>query len=468
MRRAVGHDGSKFKRELPNKESSCPCGSGQTFGKCCARLVDGKGPPISEQPYAPATREGLEVSRAALTQYRLWHRWHTQPFVQADPDAAAPMVRIDVDAMSDLVARLMGCYIKNGLSDFPLVLARLRDAIESKRWTQKLEYHRAFWMSFVEEKDDQALTILENLGDHREIDDPAILQLILELQSRSAGFAERVTLIQRIIVLSDSAAVKLRYSINLFLQYAAVGDDTEAISVLKSGIEKHRSHIPLDDVYGQHTLAKALSFLGSADNNPAFVEQSITILQELQSRPDWTPAGQAALLRDEAECFMELQNWDQADALIKRAHELDPIPYDQVLRAQSALGHRDYTLCLEVTKPEVWNEMPAANLFDLLEIRARCLVMSNRQDFMEETITALRAARPSEPSLKERADARIMEMLARLRGTEITRSSNKPRLFGRLLRPISEFLILEPSVFGFGVNVNAILSRMSDQKDRKE
>ena len=143
----------------PSRNEPCLCGSGRKFKKCCmGTYSDG----TQERPFEKYNRglykEALVACRHHFTWYVLCHKAHTIPFLASKTQEAANLLKVDIEALGSLIDLLHLCYYRTGQTDeFPLVLARVANAIDDSRWRDKLLYQETLWWLF--EKEDRAIAL---------------------------------------------------------------------------------------------------------------------------------------------------------------------------------------------------------------------------------------------------------------------------------------------------------------------
>jgi len=95
---------------------------------------------MAKNDYAAAILE----CRADITQYTIWHKSHTEPFIQSEPERVRAILDVDLKALAELVDILLRCYSRTeAAQEIPQVLERLRSNIQDARWQRKITYFYA-------------------------------------------------------------------------------------------------------------------------------------------------------------------------------------------------------------------------------------------------------------------------------------------------------------------------------------
>jgi hypothetical protein len=178
----------------PARDSSCLCGSGLTFERCCADRLPGTD--IGRQTRTLLANgsfgQALEACRADVSQYTIWHKSHTEPAIQKGMPRKGSLLEIDVAALADCVETLYFCHAKTGkLDEFPAVLERLRDNIKDISWQRKITYLHALHALGANWDEDAGRRELKKLGPLVEEDDVETLHLYLDLFGDALSFSVR-------------------------------------------------------------------------------------------------------------------------------------------------------------------------------------------------------------------------------------------------------------------------------------
>jgi hypothetical protein len=199
-------------------------------------------------------REAIVECRADITQYTIWHKSHTEPFLAAAPERAQALLNIDIKSLSELVDVLMRCYAKTeNAPDIPAVLERLRANIHDPRWHRKLTYFSAVNAYLISGDRSLAKSELTKLEPIIKDSDAETLQLYLDLFGSTLSFSSMLELVDRILVFSTSEADQLHYRTLKAMQYVEIGDNARAEAELDSAIARFR-HLRQGDSIGAYAM----------------------------------------------------------------------------------------------------------------------------------------------------------------------------------------------------------------------
>ena len=84
-------------------------------------------------------KEAEEAYRAWLTQYIIWHKEHTIPFVKDRPEEADQMLLMDIEAIISILYFIINCmYHQNKQEEIDPFLERASDIINDSRYELKI------------------------------------------------------------------------------------------------------------------------------------------------------------------------------------------------------------------------------------------------------------------------------------------------------------------------------------------
>jgi hypothetical protein len=127
--------------------SSCLCGSGLKYKRCCYSDIDlfsnKMTEKMNEHLAAKNHKEALKFARLEITRYTILHKTNTAPFIYSKNDGVMRLLKIDIDALSSMIDGLLRCYQRTGcFDDFISDAERLRASINDPRWQRQITYYQ--------------------------------------------------------------------------------------------------------------------------------------------------------------------------------------------------------------------------------------------------------------------------------------------------------------------------------------
>jgi tetratricopeptide (TPR) repeat protein len=370
----------------PERNDECLCGSGKKFKRCCLPHVPRKTlgvstrTAIANENYSDAIVE----CRADITQYTIWYKGHTEPFLQAAPERAQTIFDIDVKSLSELVDTLLHCYAKTQHArEIPEVLERLRANVHHPRWQRKITYFCAVDAYIFRNDPHLAKTELKKLGPVAEETDRETLQLYLDLFGRQLSFSSMQDLVDRILRFSESETEQLHYRSLKAIQYVEIGDNSKAESELDAAISRFRASGDAKKMsaYAMDIFASALDLLGSIRGDSKLLDEAIDLYQEALRLDTWTLAGRAHIFRQLGETLRHKASWGRALEAYISAAQCDAGPivkvfmaecYLQLNELQKAMDEIASVMCL------CWTKLSSRIIYSsLLPFRLRQQIAKN-------------------------------------------------------------------------------------------
>jgi len=221
----------------PARNEPCVCGSGLKFKKCCKDQYSGDASKQSIELYNSGHyEEALKYSRRHLTWYILCYRAHTVPLLEANVPPGEELLKVDIEALAELLADLHRCYYRTNRSEqFPATIDRLSGIVKDERWGDKVDYFHALWYSIDHQNREKAFKALVSI-EIENCNDPEILTLYLDVCSEKLGFTEKITLIDRIISNTQKESYRLQYTTLKGIQYCLVCEVEEGLKTIREGV----------------------------------------------------------------------------------------------------------------------------------------------------------------------------------------------------------------------------------------
>ena len=452
---------SRMRSYLPPRNGPCLCGSGLKFKRCCADRLPTSGVLgrethrlMSEHKF----HDALLACRADLTQYTIWHRAHTELTIGSENTALKQLLKIDLNAMAEIVDRLMFCYKENNMiQEFPAVLERLRSNMHVDATIAYYHSLNALGPSWNEEA---GRVELRKLGPPLPDDNVEVLQLYLDLFGDELSFSEKDRIIDDILARSDKLGDWLHYKGAKAVLYLVIGDRRRAEDEVREAV--HRIEVDRDrqelGVYGLHRFAQTLGLLGMIGKDKSPMKQSIRLIDELLADQSWSPEGRANLISEIGENYRHLGEWQQALTQYERAIEIYPRAIYRVFLCQCLAAIKMYSLAQKTLLQIDAGEFTQEEHVDYVFIFAfTSITIGSRPDVIA-AIELLKLLKINNPYFREHRDSLLLSCQEYLsKGTSRPLRERVKRLFLRMAMSASSYLIVQPSFMGVGLDIGKLL-----------
>lgn len=379
------------------------------------------------------------------------------------------LLDIDIKALGSMVDFLFWCHVKTGLiAEFPVALERLRANIHDDRWQRKIVYFHALYALWPNWHEDDGRRELRKLGGVKEETDVEILQLFLDLFSDELSFAEKQTLIDRILSESEDSADRLHYRGLRATEYLMIGDDNKARTELADAVQEFRSTRKHNlRNHQKYRLALSLELLGALQSDVTILNEALDLYKAMLNSDDWTSAGKAQLYKSAGDTCRHLSKWENAITAYERSLSLEASPICQVFLAECWVNLEKFDNARAMIKKIDPNRLNKIEYVDYVLIFAAVSIAGGESGMLNHGETLLRKLDVKTPYFRERRDAMLLALLD-------TKSSGKTgQLVDRaksilrgIVTSVSRYLILQPNVMGIGVDVGKMVGDLTKGSDK--
>ena len=452
----------------PKWGDPCLCASGKKFKDCCRRRLQGFdiGKAYSKAIKDRHLERALLCARADITQYTIWHKSHTDP-VMHRPGMPPDLLRIDVNALGDYVGRLSALYLRLDLwSDWRPTLVRLRENINHEKWHRKVGYYLA--LSYLGPENDRvaARRELAKLGPMTTVEtDLELLQIYVDLEFENLTFAERMSFLDRLLEVGKDRDNQLQYRCGKAIQYYLIDDRKTAQSILTevvAKVEATRDDDPLD-IRERQLFANVLQLLGSLKGDADLMKRSASEFEALLEETGWTDHGRAYVLRGLGDTYRYAGSYEVAERVYGDAVAIGGPGLDQVNVAECLL--RRGLVDRAVTELEKADTalLVGREREDYVHCYGAIALAAKKTAMLKIALDMLKQLNSSEPIFNRQRLELLVSVTDMLAGKQVksATTSNGAGTF-------ANFLILQPSIMGFGINFNAIIDYLARRKLKAE
>jgi tetratricopeptide (TPR) repeat protein len=457
----------------PAANSSCLCGSGLTFKRCCANRLPGTD--IGKRTRRLLADENfgkaLEACRADVSQYTIWHRSHTEPAIQRGMPRKGSLLEIDVRALADWIDTLFFCHTKTEkLDEFPAALERLRDNIKDISWQRKITYFHALHALGRDRDESAGRRELKRLGSLVDEDDVETLQLYLDLFGDTLSFSEKQAIIDRILNESEQLSDQLHYTGMRAALYFMIGDHRRADTDLSDILTEVRSKHSDDELshYDRYRLAMTLDLLGVIRRDNKLFTDAGDLYQSLLKQDGLSPKERAHLLGMIGETHRHRTEWESARSAYEQALETEPSDLHKVFLCECLIQLNQAENAAKMLFGIDPTGLEKAEYIDYAFVLAALAIEIGAHERLEMAKSVLMSVRAQDPYFRERRDNYLLKVQeAMISGTSPSLTKSSRGLLASVTRSISRYLILRPTIMGMGVDVGKVLEDLSKKGDAR-
>ena len=454
---------SRLKKYEPKRNEPCICGSGKKFKKCCMDAYSSSPQERAFEKYNKGLyEEALTSCRHHLTWYILCHNAHTVPFLSSGSKEASDLLRIDIEALEDLVGLLHLCYSKTGQSEeFPSALDRLASAVDDPRWRDKVVYFRALWWLLDKDDRNSAFSVISKI-DIETCKDQEILTLYLDVYPQELTFRSMVDILDRIIANTHKQSYRLQYTVLKGIAYCLINDVEQGCQIIKEATDDYKR---LSDEkrtrYGDFRFANALQILGEFIGDSNIVRDAISqyeaILEDVE-RQGYNQAYAADIEKSLGDCMSFLKEYHYAVKYYKTSIEHEDADLTKIFLSRAYVNLSDPESTRELLKSIDATQFDENSHYDYAISWAILATHSLLSEDLEMAKSQLKQAKSNWPLFKGQRDSTLIQLLETI--------PKKPRSrIKDLIHSLNRYVSLNPNIFGVGINFNKIVEDIDRQHE---
>ena len=442
----------KISQIEPDPKDTCLCGSGKIFKKCCRNTCNTD---IKDHAYKYFNdgkySEALISCRSWITWYILCHRAHTVPLLSSDDPRSAFLLKVDIDAMGDLVSFLHLCYYKTNKSkQFPKALGILSNAISDSRWQDIITREMAFWHLTDNHDANQAFEELKKIAINT-CTDVETLTLYLDVCSNPIRFRERLDIIDKILANTHKEDYILQYTCLKGISYCLIGETEDGCNMIEEAITRYTNCTAGNRTYyGGCILPNYIAILGVFKNEPKRISDAIGIYVNQLDSKSWTNSGISMLTHEIAKCYSWLEKHDEAIKYYKKSLAKGSSELTKVFLSRSLINSGDIKEGRQLLASICTDDFDDASNYDLSISWAILAFNSKEKEDIERAKAMIKEAKGQYPIFEKQKNNILLDL------NELKPMSDG-NFIKRALKSLNRYILLQPTLFGCGININKII-----------
>ncbi|MEW8375113.1 MAG: SEC-C metal-binding domain-containing protein [Candidatus Thiodiazotropha sp.] len=448
------------KLEPPNR-NPCLCGSGKKFKNCCkieySKKLFNSWRLFNKGEY----RKALKAIRSHITWYRLCHMAHTVPFLTSNTDESKNLLITDIEAMSDMLDLLLSCYAKCGLvDDYFFALKCLSSAIDDDRWKIKIDYHKCICLYVYKDKREAAKEILEAY-DWRQVSDVDLLTVYIDVYSDNLNPVEKTNIAERICENSNSPEINLQYRTLIGTEYCLLNDSNKGIPILESAIHEYEKTLPERRTpIGRHHLAVSYKHLGELQGKEEYLASAITNLKNEIATGEYSSNGEAQLWLDLGECYHHLSEFDKAIIAYDKSLKLVHSGLTLIFKSRTYIKLHKLDEARDMLNNVILEDLTRHNIFDYSISKCYLAFASRKPSDIQNGLDLIKDIKTSDPMFMDL----IQDLLSQL--YELKSMKTEDCKAETALQRFNRYVALKPNIFGFGIDINAIIDDIGNRSSK--
>lgn len=460
-------------RYQPALNSECLCGSGLKFKRCCfgendipcRKMTDCARESIQQGNY----QDALKYVRHGITNYTILHKTNTEPYISIKDKGVQWLLDIDIKALAELTNFLLWCYrCLNDYDSFACDLERLRRNINDCRWQRKITYFQALaslgsnWSVDVGKREVKKFLPLEDECDIE------IIQLYLHFCSDELSFKKSLDILDRLLTILEKPSEKLQYTIIKAIKYLCIDDEIEAQNLVDAAIFEYEANELRDNnLYGRMQHARALSLLGDLKKSAHLKVRSIKKFEEMLESNSMTALGKAEIYFEIGKSLFRIKKSEDALLKYKKSLELKDAEIVKVFMTQAQLDLDDPIAITTINEIDI-EKLSESEKLDFIFTHSSVAIAFKKKEMIEASLIYLSDFPKMDPVFERQRSKLISEISILYTTGGMEEESKILSTLKKLIGYTSRYLILQPNIAGFGVNINKIADDFAQGASKKD
>lgn len=457
-----------LKKYIIERNSPCPCRSGKKFKRCCqltlgSALKNNAFILYDEKKYAQA----LTAFRAALTQYVIWYNEHTAPFVKDRPAEADSLLLIDIEAVYSYVNGISWCLEYLQKNEIDIFLEKATDIIRDVRFGIYIATLRAIWLA-NDHNENIAKEILRPLVTEENIMripetefGLRSLEIIQDFLFNELTLSCNFLITDKLLDKASNSIDKVGHFTKKALIYFVYLDNKSSLIFINKAIEKIKE-IELEKInspFELFTIARAYRIKDLISKNNEYHLKVIEIYQKLASLCENNGILLSEINYSISQIFFDLGDFEKTKKYLDIAYKIQPSSEIILDFAKVYIKIENFETVSKYLNMIDFEKLEENLKIDYLTCQAEFALQKNDIKHAKEIELALSRLDITIPLFKEfRNNIRIILL------DFLSNKKEKKTLIYMLRDFISRYFILQPNIFGIGININQIIAPKESKK----
>lgn len=453
-----------------SKEYKCFCNSGKKFGECCEPIINKYRSSeidkrISEEVDSNNFDKAFKLSMADFTKYMIYVKSHTEPLMFNQPALASMMIDIDVKALASILNGILYIIHRGNIEyDFIAFLNNAKNLFFCDLWHKKIDFFIVVWLFIHNNNEEKAIKYIEENVNIALVNDVDFLEIICDVYSNKMSIRQRHEFYDKLIVLEATPIRKVQYMGVKALSYFEIGDKEEAkrlFNEIKDICDKNIDKVI--DLFEKYTISKSYAMHGKLNGESSYLKRAIEIYSELLISQNLNYNHKSEMYWQIGLAYFDLNEFDNALINYNKSLETKAFTKVEIDKALVLVHLGDYLLAEEVLENLNYEDLILGEKFDYLITFSRllCFIESERIDFV---IDELKKVEFNVGYFNDNAKQAVIQLYEMKNTNKANRSIDKRKEW---LKKLSSIFILQPNIFGLGLNINNILDKFLGEEKEK-
>jgi tetratricopeptide (TPR) repeat protein len=463
-----------FKKYKIERNAPCPCGSGKKFKKCCLKYLH-----LSDKLHDKALSflnlkdySSAEIYfRAFLTQYIIWYHEHTEPFYNDCPNEAEFILLVDIEAVTSIIFQIVRClHLQSKNKEINIFLNRTEKIILDSRYIFNIRSYYAFWLDYFGDTENaKELLRNSNYNNYKKYAESDFgregLLFLLYTIGLELPLVSNLEIIQEIInkTKDDKKLIEaLNYKALISFLYL---DNKSAEKFIDEALEKIKVIEQEEECIEEYyyvVFSRALQLKGVISLSETASRRAIKYLNDTISFMKNDPETLSSIYLSIGQIYKFIGDFEKAHEYLKKAYDLHKNLINSIDLARIDVLLGNIYESQDILEEIKYEDLDKNISIDFYAIKANLAIKKGDKTLAKKICKEMANLDIVIPKLQE-----IKNIIINSLYEMINEKSDPGSLIQRIFNGVNHYLILQPNLFGIGININEIIKSGINNKKNK-
>lgn len=407
--------------------------------------------------------EAFKYCRAQITQYMIYVKSHTEPFMYSRNPVIEKLIEIDIKALSEILNRMIGIIFKGSLKiNFENILKKSKNLFFNAKWHKKVDYHYIAWRYIVLGSRESAKEYLKENVVIKDIQELDFLEMAYDLYSSELTFTERYNILYKLIAMNDLTG-KVHYQSILGLNFFIIGDKNKAIELHNSALELYvKNKEKFKSTYDLYIIANAYAYSGKISLNRQHSKKAVELFLESIKLAKLSSEGQSEIFWLIGLVYIDIEDYENAQTYMDLSINSFNNSIAKIFKSLVYIYQKDYENAFNIIDSIEYKSLSKANKIDYLMTYSQLLIYKKDKEKMQFILSELQLQNIETGYFSITIKDAMIKLLEEYQNMEVEEQSDSKVI--KALKMINQYMVLRPSLMGIGIDINKLIDKALDKR----
>lgn len=426
----------------------CPCCSGKLYVECCKQYIASTHDDFNKAMEKYEYIKAYSIAIANLADYLTKVKAHTVPLLSTKPVLGNRLLEIDIKAVEELTNKIFYVLSKRKISDnLEERFWTISNMVQDREWKELFQSYTLLYCDWFNKENQLHKYVVEI--EVEEVTTIRLLQIIFSVLNYKYGIGKKLELANLIIQKTDNVFEQWHYRFSIALEYL-VANDTESSKKYADAVIKELENykIDLNNLYEICKSAEMYEIYGGEFDRPEYMKKALVLYFECLEKVQLNNAGQAMICKNIAYVYLRQGLYEEAINYFNKSCSYERNNFSLIYLAENylLLGNTEKAESYfdEIDKNTLYNDV-----LDYYIVKAELFILTDRDEDVEDLIKEMKELDICKIPLY----CNVFNNLI----SELQKGTEKKKGVWSWIRSIRKYLILQPNVYGMGIDFNKVI-----------